>query len=63
MFIQVCQSLDDPKTYEREKQALFEAMKEVNGSGGLILTKDEKRNISIDGKTVAVIPVYEWLLT
>jgi len=63
MFIQVCQSLDNPKTYEREKQALFEAMKEVGGSCGLILTEDKKETISLNGKTIAIIPVYEWLLT
>lgn len=63
MFIQVCQSLDNLKTYEREKQALSEAMKEVKGSGGLILTEDKKETISLNGKTAAIIPVYEWLLT
>lgn len=56
MFIQVCQNLNDPRTYEREKQALFEAMKEVKGSKGLILTQGEKEDTTI-------IPVYEWLLT
>lgn len=63
MFIQVCQSLDNPKTYEREKQALFEAMKEVGGSCGFILTEDKKETISFNGKTIIVAPVYEWLLT
>jgi predicted AAA+ superfamily ATPase len=55
MFIQVCQNLNDPKTREREQRALFEAMKEVKGSNGLIVTEDEK--------DTSVVPVYEWLLT
>ncbi len=63
MFIQVCQNLNDPKTYEREKQALSEALEEVKGSHGLILTEDEKRSVSVKGKTITTIPVYEWLLT
>ena len=54
-FIQVCQSLTDPETRAREKGALFEAMKEIKGSSGLILTEDEKED-------TAVVPVYEWLL-
>lgn len=54
-FIQVCQSLADPETREREKQALGEAMAEVKGSNGLIITEDEK--------DTAVVPAYEWLLT
>ena len=53
MFIQVCQSLADPETREREKQALSEAMEEVKGSSGFIITEDEK--------DTAVVPVYEWL--
>jgi predicted AAA+ superfamily ATPase len=55
MFIQVCQSLNDPETRVREQGALFEAMAEVRGSGGLIITEDEKGS--------SVVPVYEWLLT
>lgn len=54
MFIQVCQSLADPETREREKQALSEAMEEVKGSSGFIITEDEK--------DTAVVSVYEWLL-
>lgn len=56
MFIQVCQNLNDQKTREREKQALFEAREEVKGSRGLILTEDEKEDTTI-------APVYEWLLS
>jgi len=53
-FIQVCQSLHDPETREREEQALFEAMKEVKGADGFIITEDEKET--------SVVPAYEWLL-
>ena len=63
MFIQVCQNLNDSKTFDREKQSLFEAMEEVKGSCGLIFTEDEKETISLSGKIITAIPVYEWLLT
>ena len=62
MFIQVCQNLDNPKTHEREKQALSEAMRETKGSSAVVLTEDEKINISINGKIITTVPVYEWLL-
>jgi predicted AAA+ superfamily ATPase len=53
-FIQVCQSLSDPETRAREQGALSEAIAEVKGSNGLIITEDEKDN--------SVVPAYEWLL-
>lgn len=62
-LIQVSQSMSDPKTREREVQALLGAMEEVKGSSGLIVTEDEKETISINGAKIFVIPSYEWLLS
>lgn len=62
VFIQVTQSLSNPTTRKREVQGLLDAMHEVEGSTGLVVTEDEKETISFDGKTVSVVPVYEWLL-
>lgn len=62
LFIQVTQSLGNPATYKREIQGLVDAMKEVKGSSGLIVTEDEKDNLSLNGITVSVVPIYEWLL-
>lgn len=62
VFIQVTQSLSNPTTRKREVQGLLDAMHEVEGSTGLVVTEDEKETISLDGKTVSVVPVYEWLL-
>lgn len=62
VFIQVTQSLSNPTTCKREVQGLLDAMHEVEGSTGLVVTEDEKETISLDGKTVSVVPVYEWLL-
>lgn len=62
-FIQVSQSIADPTTKKRETQALAEAIEEVKGSNGFIITENEKETISINGATTSVIPVYEWLLS
>jgi len=62
LFIQVCQSLANESTKERELQALTESMQEVEGSTALILTNNEKESYLIDNKSVNSIPIYEWLL-
>ncbi len=62
-FIQVSQSITDKTTRERELQALFEAMKEVKASTGYIVTEDEKETISVSGRAISIVPVYEWLLS
>ena len=63
MFIQVSQSIANPTTKERKTQALAEAMREVKGSKGLIITEDGKETVSINGAIISVVPVYEWLLS
>lgn len=62
-FIQVSQTIADSKTKEREIQALSEAMEEIKGSNGLIVTEDEKEIISINGTKTYAVPIYEWLLS
>lgn len=62
IFIQVCQSIADSMTFERESKALSEAMEEINTSTAIIITEDEKDILKIDGKSITVIPIYEWLL-
>jgi predicted AAA+ superfamily ATPase len=63
LFIQVSQTITDATTRERELRALIEAIKETDGSTGLILTEDRKETIDIDGNKISVFPIYEWLLT
>lgn len=62
-FIQVSQSLVNPTTHQREVQALLEAMEEVEESTGMIITEDEKETLELEGKTIIVLPVYEWLFS
>ncbi len=60
--IQVCYSLSDKKTREREIRGLVEAMQEHGLVKALILTSDEKEVIQIDGLEIEVLPVWKWLL-
>lgn len=60
-FIQVAQSIANPATRQREVQALLEAMEEIEESTGMIITEDEKETLELGGKTIIVVPVYEWL--
>lgn len=62
-FIQVSESIVNPTTRQREVQALLEAMEEVEGSTGMIITEDEKETLELEGKTITVLPVYEWLFS
>ncbi len=63
VFIQVSQSLTDQNTRKRELQTLLEAIKEVEGSTGIIITEDEKDVIKTEGNTIPILPVYEWFLS
>lgn len=60
--IQVCWSLNDPKTRQREINGLLDAMTAYNLTEGFILTEDEKDSLSVDDKTITILPVWLWLL-
>lgn len=62
MLVQVSQSLAEPAVYERETQALLDAMEETNINTALLLTEDEKDLLTFDNKTITVLPLYEWIL-
>lgn len=64
--IQVCKSLDDPQTKQREYKGLIDAMRIYNLSEGLILTEDHQQTDTIidAGKsyTIQIVPIWLWLL-
>lgn len=60
--IQVCHSLADEPTKKRELAGALEAMNEFGLDRGLILTREEFDTVKTDGKTIAVMPVWWWLL-
>lgn len=61
-LIQVTQSLGDPETRTREIQSLLSAVGEIENEVKLtIITERQKEKIESDGKTIEVVPIYEWL--
>ena len=61
--IQVCYNLDNSDgTLDREVTALIKLAKVVECKKLMILTRDQKQTIEESGKTIEVIPVWEWLL-
>jgi predicted AAA+ superfamily ATPase len=60
--IQVCWSLYDDKTKQREVKGLLDAMTTYQLKEGLILTEDENDRISVDDKIINIMPVWLWLL-
>lgn len=62
LLIQVTESLNDPKTREREYKALTKAMKELHAEKGLILTQEEE-SANSEFPEIDVNAIYKWLLT
>ena len=61
-LIQVADNLDSEKTKAREVKALLKAMDELKLKTALILTEDTEEDISQNGRSIAVKPIYKWLL-
>lgn len=59
---QVCVSLKDKDTYEREIRALTQAMKELALKSGIIITLEEEEEISVSEGTIFIIPAWKFLL-
>jgi hypothetical protein len=59
--IQVCWELTE-KNKDRELNGVVEAMKASGAKHGLILTYDDEATLRHKGHTVAVMPVWRWLL-
>ena len=61
-LVQVCETLADQQTYNREVNALTEAMTELGIREGIIATRWDEREIQQDTGTVRVIPAWRFLL-
>ena len=62
LAVQVSYSLADPETEKREVDALLKLNKALPMRKLMIITKDEEKEITIDGITIQVIPIWKWLL-
>jgi predicted AAA+ superfamily ATPase len=61
--IQVSYRIDDLDTYEREVGGLIKFLKAFKQYKGFIITWDTERQITEDGITIEVIPIWKWLCT
>lgn len=62
ILVQVCESLSNDKTRNREISALEEAMKELNISHGTIVTRNENEIYETGNKTIHIVPAWRYLL-
>ncbi len=62
LAVQVCYSLDDTDTKEREVNALSRFLAAHPGYRASIVTRDSEQRIDEGGLSIEVIPVWKWLL-
>lgn len=62
-LIQVARDMKDEKTRARELKALLKAMEETRITSGTIITHEDEDEITVEGKTVRIIPGYRYLLS
>ncbi|GHT53248.1 ATP-binding protein [Bacteroidia bacterium] len=62
LAVQVCYSLHDIETREREINALLQMSKRIEIKRMMIISKDEEETISEQGMNIDVVPVWKWLL-
>lgn len=62
LLYQVSESLGNAKVRQREISSLVSAMNELKVNNAFILTEDSEERIQDKNKTIAVKPVYKWLL-
>ena len=61
-LIQVTWTMDDKETREREINGILEASRATDCNNMLIITHNEEETITIEDKTISVIPAWKWML-
>jgi predicted AAA+ superfamily ATPase len=61
-LIQAASDISSPSTFEREIQALTEALRERPGASALLITETEPPHGIHIPKNIEIIPVWQWLL-
>lgn len=61
--IQVCADPEDEKTNKREINALIAAMAYFDLKESIIITMDLAKQLSIEGRVINYVPLFEWLLS
>lgn len=60
--IQVCYSLNNEETKQKELNSLVKGLDELGLKEGTILTKDETDELIVKDKKIKIMPVWKWLL-
>lgn len=60
--IQVSYDISKKKTFNRETKGLVLASKATNCDNLILITDHDEREVTVDGKTIMIIPAYSWLL-
>ncbi len=64
-LIQVCQTVDNPRTLERETRALLKAGKELNCANRILLTEDAEKTEPVEWfglkGEIRFMPLWKWL--
>lgn len=60
-LLQVCRTLESPKTRDREIRGLFKAANELKAKELVIVTLQECDELIINGKEIQILPVIDWL--
>ena len=59
---QVAYDITNPKTRKREIDALVQASRETHCKNLYLITDNERETVTVEDRTVEIIPAYEWLL-
>lgn len=62
-LIQVSYDMSEKKTFERETRAIVEACRELGIRDGIIVNGNMKETVEIEGISIAILPIWEFLLT
>ena len=62
LAVQVCYSLTDADTFNRETKSLLKAASVLECNKLLIITREEERTAVISGRKIQIIPLWKWLL-
>lgn len=62
IIVQVCVSLSDSKTREREVRACNKAMGQFGVKQSVIVTEDEEETIEVSNGVIQAVPAWKWLL-
>jgi len=63
LAVQVCYSLQDVETRDREFEALLKMSNRLNVNYLMAITKDEESEVEYHNKTIRIVPVWKWLLS